>query len=92
MPAWVPNTCSRRFAACFLGGMKFSALAKDTIALSAKPKLTADAGIGPRDDGPGFGLNVELKISLPDLDDETADKVIRGAMLFATIPTQSNIA
>ena len=46
--------------------------------LPAEPKVTADVGIGPRDDEQGFGLDVELKISLPGLDAETADKVIHG--------------
>ena len=48
------------YEACFLGAMKFAA-AKDRIALPAEPKVTADVGIGPRDDRQGFGLDVELK-------------------------------
>ncbi|MGH6681893.1 MAG: organic hydroperoxide resistance protein [Bradyrhizobium sp.] len=53
------------YAACFIGAMKF-------VAAQGGPKLPADAsvtstvGIGPRSGG-GFGLDVELAVSLPGL-------------------------
>ena len=46
--------------------------------LPADIKVTANVGIGMRDDKQGFGLEVELKISLPGLDAATAIKVIKG--------------
>ena len=49
--------------------------------LPADIKVTANVGIGMRDDKQGFGLEVEMKISLPGLDAETADKVIKGGDL-----------
>ena len=30
--------------------------------------MTAQVGIGPRDDGSGFGIEVELTITVPELD------------------------
>src|SRR5262245_10189445 len=53
------------YAACFLGAMKF-------VASQGGPKVpdnatvTAIVGIGPRSEG-GFGLDIELAISLPGL-------------------------
>lgn len=53
------------YAACFIGAMKF-------VASQGGPKVPADAtvtstvGIGPRAAG-GFGLDVELEISLPGI-------------------------
>ena len=73
------------YAVCFLA-------AKDKIKLPAESKVTADVGIGPRDDGQGYGLDVELKTSLPGLDAETADKVIHVAMSSAPISTRSRAA
>ena len=36
-------------------------------------------GIGPRDDGQGFGLDVALDISLPGIDRETAQAIVDQA-------------
>src|SRR5215469_12230997 len=59
------------YAACFLGAMKF-------VASQGGPKVSSDAsvtstvGIGPRAEG-GFGLTIELAVSLPDLDKSDAE-------------------
>lgn len=62
------------YAACFLGAMRAGAK-QNKIDMPDDASVTADVGIGPRDDM-GFGLDVELKISLPGMDDDTADSVI----------------
>ncbi len=53
------------YAACFIGAMKF-------VASQGGPKVpndttvTANVGIGPRSEG-GFGLDIQLDISLPGM-------------------------
>ncbi len=53
------------YSACFIGAMKF-------VASQGGPKVPSDTtvkatvGIGPRSEG-GFGLDIELEISLPGL-------------------------
>src|SRR6185295_20002005 len=45
------------YSACFLGAIKFVA-GKSKTPISADSTVTATVGIGPRDDGAGFGLDV----------------------------------
>src|SRR5271156_1610806 len=52
------------YSACFLGAMKFVA-GKEKITLSPETKVAADIGIGPRDDGTGFGITAALTITAP---------------------------
>ncbi len=66
------------FSACFLGAVKYVA-GKDKIAVPSDAKVTGHVGIGPRDDGTGFGLEVDLKVSLPGLDKATAEKLLHDA-------------
>lgn len=66
------------FSACFLGAVKYVA-GKDKISVPADAKVTGRVGIGPRDDGTGFGLEVDLKVSLPGLDKATAEKLLHDA-------------
>lgn len=66
------------YSACFLGAVKFAA-GKQKVKVSDDSTVTATVGIGPRDDGEGFGLDVELAVSLPGLDRETAQKVVDQA-------------
>jgi len=66
------------FSACFLGAVKYVA-GKDKIAVPSDAKVTGHVGIGPRDDGTGFGLEVDLKLSLPGLDKATAEKLLHDA-------------
>jgi Ohr subfamily peroxiredoxin len=42
------------YAACFLGALKFVA-SKEKVAIAADSTVTATVGIGPREDGTGFG-------------------------------------
>ena len=41
--------------------------------------MTAQVGIGPRDDEQGFGLEVELTISVPGMDAPTVKQLVDQA-------------
>lgn len=63
------------YAACYLGAMKFATTQDDTLAkVPDDAEVTAKVGIGPRSDK-GFGLSVELEVSLPGVDKAEAEKV-----------------
>ena len=66
------------YSACFLGALKFVA-GKAKVALAPETKVTATVGIGPRDDGQGFGLDVALEVSAPGVDREVAQKLVEQA-------------
>ncbi|MET0336330.1 MAG: organic hydroperoxide resistance protein [Caulobacter sp.] len=66
------------YAACFLGALKFVAGQKK-IAVSPETTVAATVGIGPRDDGQGFGLDVALKITLPGIDADAAKALVDAA-------------
>lgn len=55
------------YSACFLGALKFVA-GKEKLHIPAEASVTGKVAIGARDDGGGFGLEVELVIDLPGLD------------------------
>lgn len=65
------------YSACFLGAMKF-------VASQGGPKVppdttvTATVGIGPRSEG-GFGIDVQLDVSLPGLDRQAAQELVEKA-------------
>jgi Ohr subfamily peroxiredoxin len=65
------------YAACFIGAMKF-------VASQGGPKVPADAsvtstvGIGPRAAG-GFGLDIDLAVSLPGLARADAEALVEKA-------------
>jgi len=65
------------YSACFIGAMKF-------VASQGGPKVPADAtvtatvGIGPRSEG-GFGLDIQLDISLPGLSKAEATELTEKA-------------
>lgn len=66
------------YSACFLGAIKFVAGQKK-VKIAEDSTVTAQVGIGPRDDGQGFGLDVALSIDLPGLDRETAEAIVQQA-------------
>ena len=66
------------YSACFIGAMKFVA-GQQKLALPADVSVTAEVGIGPRDDGEGFGLEVVLNIALPGLEQAAADALVERA-------------
>ncbi len=66
------------YSACFLGAMKFVA-GQEKVKISDSTTVTATVGIGPRDDGKGFGLDVELAINVPGLDRAAAKSLVQKA-------------
>ena len=66
------------YAACYLGAMRFVA-GRDKLAMPAEATVASAVGIGPRDDGKGFGIEVTLNVSLPGLSKaEAEDLTARG--------------
>ncbi|WP_416211188.1 organic hydroperoxide resistance protein [Nitrospirillum sp. BR 11828] len=66
------------YSACFLGALKFVA-AKAKVKVPENATVSAQVGIGPREDGTGFGLDVALTITLPGIDAETANSLVQQA-------------
>ncbi|HEX7683575.1 MAG TPA: organic hydroperoxide resistance protein [Trinickia sp.] len=64
------------YSACFLGAMKFVA-ARDKIKIPADVSVEGSVGIGAIPNG--FGIEVQLRISLPGLDRETAQTLVDRA-------------
>ena len=66
------------YAACFLGALKFVA-SQRKVKIAEDSSVTAAVGIGKRDDGQGFGLDVALTIALPGVDPEVARELVDQA-------------
>jgi osmotically inducible protein OsmC len=66
------------YSACFLGALKFVA-GKEKIQIPAEATVTAQVGIGPRDDGSGFGIEVALTITVPGVDPATVKDLVDKA-------------
>lgn len=66
------------YAACFLGALKFAA-SKRKVKIADESSVTAAVGIGPREDGQGFGLDVALTIALPGIEPGLARELIDAA-------------
>ena len=66
------------YSACFLGALKFVA-GREKIKVPEEAKVSAAVGIGPRDDGMGFGIAVELTIHVPGLEHETLADLVKKA-------------
>ena len=64
------------YSACFIGAMKFVG-GRDKIALPADLSIEGKVGIGAIDTG--FGIEVELKISLPGMERATAEALVAAA-------------
>ncbi|MDK9696615.1 MAG: Ohr family peroxiredoxin, partial [Siculibacillus sp.] len=64
------------WSACFIGAMKVVA-SKMKVALPADLSVTGSVGIGPT--STGFGIEAELKISLPGLDRAVAQSIVDAA-------------
>jgi Ohr subfamily peroxiredoxin len=79
------------YSACFLGAMKFVA-ARDKFPLPADAEITGTVGIGPIPTG--FGISVELRISLPGVPEESAKALINRAHIVCPYSnaTQGNIS
>jgi lipoyl-dependent peroxiredoxin len=64
------------YSACFLGAMKFVA-ARDKIAISADTSVEGTVGIGAIPSG--FGIEAELRVSLPGLPRQEAEALVEKA-------------
>jgi osmotically inducible protein OsmC len=66
------------YSACFLSALKFVA-GQLKVKVPADATVTADVGVGPRDDGQGFGLEVGLTIVLPGVERAVAEDLVARA-------------
>ncbi len=66
------------YSACFLGALKFVAGQKK-LKLSDDTHVTATVGIGKRDDGKGFGLDIALSVALPGIERDVAEALVTEA-------------
>jgi lipoyl-dependent peroxiredoxin len=66
------------YSACFLGALKFAA-GKEKVRIPDDATTTATVGIGPRDDGQGFGIEVDMDISLPGIERAKAEDLVAKA-------------
>lgn len=66
------------YSACFLGALRFVA-GKGGVRLPAETNVTAQVGIGARDDQQGFGLEVELAIAAPGFDRAILEQLVQKA-------------
>jgi len=64
------------YSACFLGALKFVA-AREKVSLPAEVNIQGNVGIGAIPTG--FGIEVELRISLPGLDRAQAEALVQKA-------------
>lgn len=64
------------YAACFMGAMRHYA-ASQKVKVPDDAAVNVSVGIGPRSD-PGFGLDVQIAVSLPGLDPAVAQDLIEG--------------
>ena len=66
------------YSACYLGALKFVA-GKQKVKISDDAKVTTSVGIGPREDGGGFGLAVSMEVSLPGVERATGEQLVKDA-------------
>ncbi|MEO9169063.1 MAG: organic hydroperoxide resistance protein [Aestuariivirga sp.] len=64
------------YAACYLGAMRFAAN-RDKLTMPAEATVKSSVGIGPRDDGQGFGIEVTLNVSLPGLSKADSEELTK---------------
>ncbi|GAK71733.1 organic hydroperoxide resistance protein [Agrobacterium rubi TR3 = NBRC 13261] len=66
------------YSACFLGALK-NVAGKEKVKIPEDTTVTASVGVGPRDDGTGFGIDVSLSVNIPGLDKATAEDLVKKA-------------
>jgi lipoyl-dependent peroxiredoxin len=66
------------YSACFLGALKYVA-GQAKVKLSPETTVTANVGLGPREDGGGFGIEVSLTVNVPDVDPAVAKDLVAKA-------------
>ncbi len=68
------------YSACFIGAMKavaFGMTGGPKIALPGEVSITSDVGIGPIPGG--FGIKVDMRISIPGMDKAGAEALVAAA-------------
>jgi Ohr subfamily peroxiredoxin len=80
------------YAACFLSALKYAASQRG-LSIPDDASVTATVGIGPHAQG-GFGLDIQLDITLPGLAPPDADALAQSAHLFCAYSnaTRNNVA
>jgi Ohr subfamily peroxiredoxin len=66
------------YSACFLGALKYVA-GQQKVKVPEDAKVTATVGIGPREDGTGFGIEVSISVDLPGVEREVGEKLVAAA-------------
>jgi lipoyl-dependent peroxiredoxin len=66
------------YSACYLGALEYVA-GQQKVKISDDAKVTTSVGIGPREDGGGFGLEISMQVSLPGVDRAKAEELIKAA-------------
>ncbi|SHF21139.1 peroxiredoxin, Ohr subfamily [Microbulbifer donghaiensis] len=66
------------YSACFIGAIKFVA-GQEKVKVPEDTSVRGEVGIGPINGGKGFGLDIDLFVSLPGLDQATAEKIVNRA-------------
>ena len=87
------------YSACFLGALKFVA-SKEKVKIPDDAKVSADIGIGARDDGQGFGITAKLTVSVPGLDKAAVEDLVKKAHVVCpyshatkgNIPVETTVA
>jgi lipoyl-dependent peroxiredoxin len=68
------------YSSCFLGAMKYAnSKQKKPLALAPESSVTAHVSFGPRSDKKGFGIAVQLDVSLPGLTKAQASSLAKKA-------------
>jgi Ohr subfamily peroxiredoxin len=65
------------YSACFIGAMKAVAPSLK-LRVPQDTEVTTTVGIGPRSEG-GFGLDIDMSVSLPDLPRDDAERLVHAA-------------
>lgn len=80
------------YSACFLGAIRYVA-GKSKIHIPADATVTGKVSFGPRDDEQGFGLEVELVISIPGLEKDAVKSLVDQAHIVCPYSnaTRNNI-
>jgi osmotically inducible protein OsmC len=87
------------YSACFLGALKFVA-GKEKVKIPDDARVSADIGIGARDDGQGFGITARLTVSVPGLDKAAVEDLVKKAHVVCpyshatkgNIPVETTVA
>ena len=66
------------YSACYLGAIRFVA-GKEKATITPDATVTAHVGVGPREDGGGFGIAVTLDVNLPGLTKAQAEDIATKA-------------